>query len=78
MQASIGCEEGLWVEPASAAPVAALPGLLARGEIQRNECIICIFSGAGFKDSHLAEAEATMINERQPAEFAVEEIVNQV
>lgn len=77
MQASLGREEGLWVEPASAAPVAALSNLLACGEVRPDQRIVCIFSGAGFKDSHLAEAEAAALNERTPTGFEVEAIVRQ-
>ena len=75
MQKRIAAEEGIWIEPASAAPVAALEGLLARGEIQPDERIVCLLSGAGFKDAHLAEAEAQSIFEREPAPFEVEAIV---
>jgi threonine synthase len=75
MQKRIALEEGIWVEPASAAPVAALAGLLARGEIQAAERIVCVLSGAGFKDSHLAETEAQELFEREPLAFDVEAIV---
>jgi threonine synthase len=75
MQRRIALDEGIWVEPASAAPVAALPGLLARGEIQSGERIVCVLSGAGFKDSHLAETEAQELFEREPVAFDVEAIV---
>ena len=34
------------VEPVSAAPVAALSGLLERGELQPDERVVCILSGA--------------------------------
>jgi len=75
MQQRLGAEEGIWVEPASAAPVAALEGLLARGEIRASERIVCVLSGAGFKDAHLAEAEAQDLFEREPVAFDVEAIV---
>jgi threonine synthase len=75
MQARLGREEGIWVEPASAAPVAALAGLLARGELQPHERVVCVLSGAGFKDAHLAEAEALEVNQRPPAAFDVDAIV---
>jgi threonine synthase len=67
MQARLAREEGIWVEPASAAPLAALPGLLERGEIRLDERVVCLLSGAGFKDAHLAEAEAAEIGQREPA-----------
>lgn len=75
MQQRLGREEGIWVEPASAAPVAALEGLLARGELHAGERVVCVLSGAGFKDAHLAEAEAADISQREPAAFDVEAIV---
>ena len=74
MQARLGREEGIWVEPASAAPVAALAGMLARGEIQAGERIVCVLSGAGFKDAHLAEGEALEVNQREPVPFDVDAI----
>lgn len=71
-QRQIGTEEGIWTEPAGAAPVAAISELLSTGEIRRDERIVCILSGAGFKDSNLAEAEALEISQRKPIEFDVE------
>ena len=78
MQARLGREEGVWVEPASAAPVAALEGMLARGEIHVSERIVCVLSGAGFKDAHLAEAEALEVNQREPAAFDAGAIVEAI
>jgi threonine synthase len=72
MQRRIAVEEGIWIEPAGAAPVAALSGLLERGEIQPEERIVCIMSGAGFKDSRLAADEAQKIGEQHPALFDAE------
>jgi len=75
MQARLGREEGVWVEPASAAPLTAIPDLLARGLIQADERVVCIFSGAGFKDAHLAEDLAGQVGTAEPVGFGVEEIV---
>jgi threonine synthase len=72
MQHRIAVEEGIWIEPAGAAPVAALAGLLERGEIQAEEGIVCIMSGAGFKDARLAADEAQAIGEQQPTPFNVD------
>jgi threonine synthase len=52
--------------------VAAISGLLSKGEIRKNERIVCILSGAGFKDPNLAEAEALEISQREPIQFDVE------
>jgi threonine synthase len=71
-QRQIGAEEGIWTEPAGAAPVAAIWELLSTGMIRKDERIVCILSGAGFKDSNLAEAEALEISQRKPIEFDVE------
>jgi threonine synthase len=71
-QRQIGVEEGIWTEPAGAAPVAAISELLSMGEIRREERIVCILSGAGFKDPTLAEAEALDISRREPVEFDAE------
>jgi threonine synthase len=68
-QRLMGAEEGIWTEPAGAAPVAAISELLSIGEIRKDERIVCILSGAGFKDSNLAEAEAFEISQRKPIEF---------
>ncbi len=78
MQARLAREEGIWVEPASAAPLAALPGLLAQGAIHPDERVVCLLSGAGFKDAHLAEAEAAEIGQREPAAFDGEAILRRI
>jgi threonine synthase len=66
MQRRMGRDEGLWVEPVSAAPVAALQGLAKQGWIGKDEKIVCILSGAGFKDGTLSLEEAESIG-RRPA-----------
>jgi len=65
-------EEGLWVEPVSAVPVTALESLIAQGWIERNETVVCILSGAGFKDSSLAMEEAESFNGQPPVPFDAE------
>ena len=75
MQSRLAQDEGVWVEPAAAATVTVLPELLAFGAIRSHERVVCIFSGAGFKESHLAEAEAAEIGRREPVGFDSEAIV---
>jgi threonine synthase len=75
MQRRLGVEEGIWVEPASAAPVAALPQLLAEGHVQPGETVVCLLSGAGFKDALLANADAEAVSARPPLPFDVHAIV---
>jgi threonine synthase len=75
MQARLATEEGIWVEPAGAAAVAALPELMARGEINSDQRIVCIMSGAGFKDTHLAEEKARTIEQHKSVLFDIEAIL---
>ena len=77
MQARIGREEGVWIEPASATPVTALAGLLERGEIGADETVVCIMSGAGFKDTLLAQREAEAVGLRKPVPFDAEAIARE-
>lgn len=42
--------EGLFAEPSSCVTVAALKDLLKKGLIHRNEHIVCLLTGSGFKD----------------------------
>ena len=46
--------EGLFVEPASASSIAGLKKLCEKGEIDRNERIVCITTGHGLKDPDIA------------------------
>jgi threonine synthase len=45
----LAADEGLDVEPASAAPVAALSALLSRGAISPDETVVCLLSGSDRK-----------------------------
>lgn len=47
--------EGIWVEPSSAATVAALPLLLERGAIRRSDTIVAVLTGSGAKWAGRAE-----------------------
>ncbi len=42
--------EGIFSEPAAAAPVAALRTLLRRGTITRGQSVVCVITGHGLKD----------------------------
>ncbi|MGH2521685.1 MAG: threonine synthase [Anaerolineales bacterium] len=77
MQRRLSREEGIWAEPAAAAPLAAIPGLMAQGQLQADERVVCILTGSGFKDAHLAEAEAAQVMQRKPAPFEAGGIVGQ-
>ena len=75
MQSRLGIEEGVWVEPASAAPVAALPQLVRDGHVGADEIVVCLLSGAGFKDALLAADEAEEVSGRAPVPFDVDAVV---
>jgi threonine synthase len=74
MQRRLAGEEGLWVEPVSAAPVAALESLRARGVLDKKEKVVCILSGAGFKDAHLSHEEAESVSRCSPFPFDADRI----
>ena len=78
MQERIAVEEGLWVEPVSAVPVAALTDLLNKGTITSKDKVICIMSGAGFKDDKLAREKAEAVVGDVPVPFDVEAILYQI
>jgi threonine synthase len=46
--------EGLFVEPASASSIAGLKKLVEKGEIDKDECIVCVVTGHGLKDPDVA------------------------
>lgn len=78
VQRRIGIEEGLWVEPAGAVPLAALTQLIKQKLILPEECIVCVLSGAGFKDAYLAQDKAQLMMQRDPLVFDADVIVEQV
>jgi threonine synthase len=52
-------EEGLFVEPASAASVAGLLALSSEGRLTRRETIVCVLTGHGLKDPEWGTRDAT-------------------
>ncbi len=78
MQKGLATEEGIWVEPAGAAPIAALASLRERGLIQPDERVVCVMSGAGFKDANLASEDAQRIGQQPTIPFDVEAVSEQL
>jgi len=78
MQRRLALEEGIWVEPAAVVSVTALCSLVEQGWIKPYERVVCLLTGAGFKDSKLAEAEAQAISTQSPVPFDVKAIVAEV
>lgn len=78
MQRRLALEEGIWVEPAAVVSVTALRSLVEQGRLKPHERVVCLLTGAGFKDSKLAEAEAEAISRQNPVPFDVKAIVAEV
>lgn len=74
MQRRVATEEGIWIEPAGAAPLAILADLLARKLVDPDAPIVCIMSGAGFKDTSLASQQVQNIALLDPIKFDVEAV----
>jgi threonine synthase len=51
-------EEGLFVEPASAASVAGLQSLHGRGSLPRGSAVVCVLTGHGLKDPQWGTRDA--------------------
>jgi len=78
MQRRLALEEGIWVEPAAVVSVTSLRSLVEQGGIEPQERVVCLLTGAGFKDSKLAETEAQAISAQSPVPFDVNAIVAEV
>ena len=49
-QARLGREEGVWIEPSSAAALAAVEQLVARGAVAREDTVVVLGTATGLKD----------------------------
>jgi threonine synthase len=78
MQRRLAFEEGIWVEPAAVVSVTSLRSLVEQGWLKPHERVVCLLTGAGFKDSKLSEAEAEAISRQNPVPFDVKAIVAEV
>jgi threonine synthase len=52
-QSLLARKEGIFVEPASAAPIAGLKKLINDGVIDKDEVVVCVTTGNGLKDTHI-------------------------
>ncbi len=59
-QARLAAEVGVFVEPASAAPIAGLLAAAAAGEVPRGATITCTVTGNGLKDTATALGDRTL------------------
>jgi threonine synthase len=49
-QSRLAKEEGIFCEPAGAVALAGVAGAVRRGEIARDQAVVCLVTGSGFKD----------------------------
>lgn len=54
-QRALASEEGIFVEPASAASIAGLKRALDSGSIDRSDLVVCVTTGHGLKDPSIAD-----------------------
>jgi threonine synthase len=78
MQRRLALEEGIWVEPAGAASIAAVSTLLAQRLISTDERIVCVMSGAGFKDALLSAEQAELIVQQPTTPFDADAVAEQI
>lgn len=78
MQRRVALTEGLWIEPVSAISITALAGLLDQGKIETGERIVCVMSGAGFKDPYLAKEQSEAMAKKLPVINDVNAIVESI
>jgi threonine synthase len=71
----LASQEGVFVEPASAASVAGLLQAAAEGLIERDETIVCTVTGHGLKDPNRAIAQ---IEARPAVEASVDVVVEEL
>lgn len=57
-QRELAGEEGIFVEPASAASIAGLRKLVEQGELDRDDVVVCVTTGHGLKDPSVAEKQS--------------------
>ena len=60
-------KEGIYAEPSSATPIAALKELLSNGTIDRNESVAAIITGFG-----LNQPDATLENYARPPALSLD------
>ncbi|HUJ87676.1 MAG TPA: threonine synthase [Burkholderiales bacterium] len=52
--------EGLFIEPSGAVAIAGLRGLVANGKVGREERVVCVVTGSGFKDFDAIASRVTI------------------
>jgi threonine synthase len=71
MQRRLATRVGVWVEPTAAVSVAAIPRFLEQGTLTGDQRVVCILTGAGYKDPPIqarVEVEAVLASQPLPPE----------
>jgi threonine synthase len=74
MQRALATQAGVWVEPTAAVAVAAIPHFLAQGDLRGDERVVCVLTGAGYKDvptESTTEVDALLASKPLPRDSAV-------
>jgi threonine synthase len=71
----LASEEGVFVEPASAASVAGLLRASAEGLVSSGDTVVCTLTGHGLKDPQRAIAEVELADPVAPEAAAVAEAI---
>ncbi len=74
-QELLASKEGLFVEPASAAPLAGLMKLLESGELDRGESYVLVTTGHGLKDPNVVVNRFTLPEPIEPTLEAFREVM---
>lgn len=73
MQSRLATQTGLWVEPTAATGLAAVPRFLEQGALRPEDRVVCILTGAGYKDvppEARAEVESLLATQPLPLDAA--------
>lgn len=63
-QAEIGANEGLYVEPSSAASLVGVRKLVAAGRIKPTESVVAVLTGSGHRETHVLAARGGIATEK--------------
>jgi len=75
-QRLLASKEGLFVEPASATPIAYLVRAMGDGAIDRDETVVCVATGHGLKDPEAAMRQAPKPLEAGADLMEIERLLN--
>jgi threonine synthase len=68
-------EEGIFAEPTAAVTIPAIARLARAGKVRRDETVVCVVTGSGFKDMHTVETQVTLPRPVKPSIPAIEAVL---